>query len=68
MTKKHYNSIANILRNLRPIKSDLETVNGFEIRDSEYRELVKKLSDYFVEDNFNFRAHKFIKAIYSLTI
>lgn len=31
-TKKHYKGIANILKGMSPVRSDLETANGFEIR------------------------------------
>jgi len=62
-TRKHYKGIADILRGMVPVKSDLETTSGFEIRAGQYQKLVNKLVSYFKSQNSSFDKKKFLKAI-----
>ncbi|GAI63870.1 unnamed protein product, partial [marine sediment metagenome] len=38
-TKRHYKGIANILRGMYPVKSDLECTDCFKIRAGQYKKL-----------------------------
>jgi len=62
-TRKHYKGIADILRGMVPVKSDLETTTGFEIRAGQYQKLVNKFASYFKTQNNSFNKKKFLKAI-----
>ncbi|MBA7552474.1 hypothetical protein ES705_45037 [subsurface metagenome] len=62
-TKKHYKGIADILRGMVPVKSDLETTASFEIRAGQYQKLVNKFASYFKTQNNSFNKKKFLKAI-----
>jgi len=62
-TRKHYKGIANILKGMSPVRSDLETAAGFEIRAGQYQKLVNKFVGYFKSQNNSFDKKKFLKAI-----
>ena len=62
-TRKHFKGIANILRGMIPVKSDLETTAGFDIRSGQYQKLIDKFVSYFRSENHNFNEKKFLKAI-----
>ncbi|MBA7521674.1 hypothetical protein ES705_13785 [subsurface metagenome] len=62
-TRKHYKGIADILRGMVPVKSDLETTAGFEIRAVQYQKLVNKFASYFKTQNSSFNKKKFLKVI-----
>ena len=62
-TKKHYKGIANILKAMSPVKSDLETAAGLETRAGQYQKLVNKFVSYFKSQNSSFDKKKFLKAI-----
>ena len=63
MTKKHYIKIADI------IKSELEINQKSDFTSQEVNlfidRIVKKLSDYFKQDNANFDANRFADYIYN---
>lgn len=62
-TRKHYKGIADILRGMVPVKSDLETTAGFEIRAGQYQKLIDNFVSYFKSQNSSFNKKKFLKAI-----
>ena len=62
-TRKHYKGIADILRGMVPVKSDLETTAGFEIRAGQYQKLIDKFASYFKTQNNSFNKKKFLKVI-----
>jgi hypothetical protein len=46
-----------------PVKSDLETTAGFEIRAGQYQKLIDKFASYFKTQNNSFNKKKFLKVI-----
>jgi len=48
---------------MSPVRSDLETAAGLEIRAGQYQKLVNKFVSYFKSQNSSFDKKKFLKAI-----
>ncbi|MBA7577816.1 hypothetical protein ES695_02465 [Candidatus Atribacteria bacterium 1244-E10-H5-B2] len=62
-TRKHFKGIANILKKMYPVKSDLECTDCFKIRANQYQKLIDKFVSYFRSENHSFNKKKFLKAI-----
>jgi len=62
MSKKHYIKIARVLNGLKPVKTDLESVNCYGMRLNQWDKLVERIAEIFEEDNPRFDKIKFYKA------
>ena len=62
MTKKHFTELANILRGLAPVKSDIEPANCYEARVRQWAISVEKIASFCNSFNPRFDRVKFYKA------
>ncbi|GAI77930.1 unnamed protein product [marine sediment metagenome] len=62
-TKRHYKGIADLLKKMYPVKSDLECTDCFKIRADQYKKLIDKFVSYFKSQNSGFDKKKFLKVI-----
>ena len=65
MTKKYFTSVAKIFRNKMPVKSDFESIESFDARFRQWKELLNDFTDLFKTENSNFNHKKFVNYIYS---
>ena len=61
MTKKHYEAIAGIIKDLHSMNSELHE-NGRGYRKDALKAVSSELSDYFQTDNKNFNRARFLEA------
>ena len=62
-TRKHYKGIADLLKKMYPVKSDLECTDCFKIRAGQYEKLINRFVSYFKSQNSSFDKKKFLKVI-----
>ena len=65
MTKKDYIKFAKTLNGQQPVKSDLETIDGFKMRVRQFNQIVTSIINVFSEDNTSFDSQRFKIAVYS---
>ena len=62
-TRKHYKGIADLLKKMYPVKSNLECADCFKIRTGQYKKLIDNFVSHFKSQNSSFNKKKFLKAI-----
>lgn len=62
MTKKDYIQFAKKFEGLKPVQSDLETLDEYMARREEWKIMIWAVSDIFQQDNPRFDPDKFLKA------
>ena len=62
MSKKDYIKFAKVLSELKPVKTDIESVRCYGLRVSQWDKLVERIADIFQNDNPRFNKNRFFKA------
>lgn len=65
MSKKDYKQFAKLFEGQRPVKTDLESVDSFNIRKRQFEQILTGVINILASDNSRFDVQRFKMAVYS---